>query len=134
MPKKKTRVFVADFETTVYKGQVHTEVWAAAIVELFSDDVHIFHSIGELYEYMVSLKSHIICYFHNLEFDGSFWLSYLMTDLEYTQASREWTDEDGGYHVHWRDDKLMDNNSFKYSISDMGQWYTIKIKKGGYFI
>ena len=98
MAKEKSyRMFVADFETTVYQGQVNTEVWAAAIVELGSEDVLVFHSINELYEYMKSLKCNIRCYFHNLKFDGSFWLSYLLTDLEYTQASEEWTDEKGGY-------------------------------------
>ena len=75
MAKEKTyRMFVADFETTVYQGQVNTEVWAAAIVELGSEDVLVFHSINELYEYMKSLKCNIRCYFHNLKFDGSFWL------------------------------------------------------------
>lgn len=134
MKPKKWRVFVADFETTVYKGQVHTEVWAAAIVELFTEDVKIFHSISELYEYMVSLKCNVRCYFHNLKFDGSFWLSYLLCDLGYKQASREWTEPDGSYHVKWLKETLMTSKSFQYSISEMGQWYTIKIKEGPYLI
>lgn len=132
--EKQCRTFVADFETTVYTGQVHTEVWAAAIVELFTEDVHVFHSINELYEYMKSLKCNIRCYFHNLKFDGSFWLSYLMTDLQYKQASKEWTDNDGGFHVKWLADPLMTSKTFKYSISEMGQWYTVKIKEGRYMI
>ena len=134
MKQRKTRVFVADFETTVYSGQVHTEVWAAAIVELFTEDVHVFHSIDDLYEYMKSLKCNIRCYFHNLKFDGSFWLSYFLTVLEYKQASREWTDENGVYHVKWLKESMMESKSFQYSISDMGQWYTFKIKEGPYLI
>lgn len=134
MRQRKTRVFVADFETTVYSGQVHTEVWAAAIVELFTEDVHVFHSIDDLYEYMKSLKCNIRCYFHNLKFDGSFWLSYFLTVLEYKQASREWTDENGVYHVKWLKESMMESKSFQYSISDMGQWYTFKIKEGPYMI
>lgn len=47
---------MGDFETTVYKGQVNTEVWASASVELFSEDVKIFHSIGEQFEYLRLLK------------------------------------------------------------------------------
>lgn len=47
----KARVFVADFETTVYKGQTSTEVWAAASVELFTDDVVICHSISDQFNY-----------------------------------------------------------------------------------
>lgn len=132
--EKKYRTFVGDFETTVYSGQVNTEVWAAAIVELFTEDVHVFHSISELYEYMKSLKCNIRCYFHNLKFDGSFWLSYLLTDLEYKQASKEWTDPDGSYHVKWLDEKYMLSKTFQYSISEMGQWYQIKIKEGRSFI
>lgn len=131
---KKFRTFVADFETTVYKGQVHTEVWAAAIVELYTEDVQIFHSIGDLYDYMKSLKCNIRCYFHNLKFDGSFWLSYLLADLQYKQASKEWTDENGGYHVKWLKEKDMKHQTFQYSISEMGQWYTFRIKEGQYMI
>lgn len=47
----KAKIYVADFETTVYTGQTSTEVWAAACVELFTDDVNIFHSIGEQFNY-----------------------------------------------------------------------------------
>ena len=134
MKQRQQRTFVGDFETTVYSGQVNTEVWAAAIVELNSEDVKVFHSIAELYEYLKSLKCNICCYFHNLKFDGSFWLSYLLTDLEYKQASKEWTDKDGGFHVKWLEDKDMQSKTFKYSISEMGQWYTLRIKEGRYFI
>ena len=133
MPEK-WRTFVADFETTVYKGQVYTEVWAAAIVELYSEDVQIFHSIDELFQYMVSLKSDIRCYFHNLKFDGTFWMSYLLTDLEYKPDAREWTDDKGEYHVSWNNRRYMKTKTFQYSISDMGQWYTMTIKVGQYTI
>ena len=54
---KKSRIFVGDFETTVFEGQTSTEVWASACVELFSEDVKIFHSIDEQYEYFLSLKN-----------------------------------------------------------------------------
>ena len=62
MKPRKSRYFVGDFETTVYKGQVNTEVWASACVELYTEDVHIFHSIDEQFNYFLSLNSHIICY------------------------------------------------------------------------
>ena len=54
MKKRKYRYFMGDFETTVYKGQVNTEVWASAVVELFHDDVTIFHSIEETFEQHIS--------------------------------------------------------------------------------
>ena len=73
MKVKKFRYFACDFETTVYKGQVNTEVWASASVELFTEDVQIFHSIEDQFKYFVSLKSNIIAYYHNLKFDGAPW-------------------------------------------------------------
>ena len=124
---------MGDFETTVYKGQVNTEVWASACVELFTEDVKIFHSIGEQFDYFKSLKQNIIVYYHNLKFDGAFWLSYLMVDLGFKQA-REHLDAENPFKVRWLQEKEMLNNTFKYSVSDRGQWYTIIIKVGGHFI
>ena len=93
MRTKKYRYFVGDFETTVYEGQTHTEVWASACAELFTDNVNVFHSIEEQFEYFKSLNDNIICYYHNLKFDGTFWLSYLLIDLGYKQAGT-YTKED----------------------------------------
>ena len=129
---KKFRYFACDFETTVYQGQVNTEVWASASVELNTEDVNIFHSIGEQFDYFVSLKSNIVAYYHNLKFDGAFWLSYLLVDLGFTQAYEKLNDN--GTDVEWLKEKYMENNSFKYSISDKGMWYSIIIKVNGYFI
>lgn len=124
MRVKNFRYFSCDIETTVYDGQVSTEVWASACVELFSEDVIILHSISELFDHFKSLNTNLIAYFHNLKFDGSFWLSFLMLDLKYEQAYREID----GDKVEWLNDKDMKNNTFKYSISDKGQWYNIIIK------
>ena len=120
------RYFVGDFETTVYKGQIHTEVWASACVELFTEDVKVFHSISEQFEYFISLNSDIICYYHNLKFDGSFWLSYLLVELNYKQAETH-TKEDYSDLV-FDNIKKMKNKTLTYSISNMGQWYRIVIK------
>ena len=126
MKPRKSRYFVGDFETTVYKGQVNTEVWASACVELYTEDVHIFHSIDEQFNYFLSLNSHIICYYHNLKFDGSFWLSYLMVDLGLQQATIPL--KEGSEQIEFLQPKDMPNNTFTYSISAMGQWYRIVIK------
>lgn len=123
---------MCDFETTVYKGQVNTEVWASASVELLTDKVSIFHSIGEQFEYFKSLKCNLVAYYHNLKFDGAFWLSYLLVDKQFKQAYTK-TGE-GDLDVTWQKDKEMLNNTFKYSISERGQWYSIIIKTGNYFI
>lgn len=123
---------MCDFETTVYKGQTNTEVWASASVELYSDDVKIFHSIDEQFDYFLSLNCNIIAYYHNLKFDGSFWLSYLLVDLGYEQAYRKIGESE--LAVEWKEEKWMSNKSFKYSISDKGMWYSIIIKVNNHFI
>lgn len=132
MYKFKSRIFVGDFETTVYKGQEDTEVWASACVELGTEDVKIFHSINEQYEYFLSLKSNLTVYYHNLKFDGAFWLSYLMVDLGYKPAYN--FDPDDINNGSWIPQKDMKNKTFTYVISDMGQWYNITIKDKGKFI
>lgn len=123
---------MGDFETTVYKGQVNTEVWASASVELFTEDVHIFNSIDEQFNYFVSLNDNIVVYYHNLKFDGGFWLSYLLVDLEFKQAYEKIGVEEN--QVQWLKERDMPNNSFKYSISDKGMWYTIIIHTHGHYI
>ena len=127
---------MGDFETTVYKGQVHTEVWASAVVEFHTEDVEIHHSISETFEYLKNINDNVCIYYHNLKFDGAFWLSYLLTELKYTQAYDLINDGKGEdpFCVKWLHDKDMPNNSFKYSISNMGQWYNIIIKTNNKFI
>lgn len=132
MKTKKFRYFMCDFETTVYKGQVNTEVWASASVELFTEDVLILHSISDQFEYFKSLNCNICAYYHNLKFDGSFWLSFLLVDLGMKQAFFPLNDEET--EVQWLEEKYMKNNTFKYSISDKGQWYSIIIKVNDHFI
>lgn len=123
---------MCDFETTVYKGQEFTEVWASASVELFTENVSIFHSIDEQFNYFVKQDCNIIAYYHNLKFDGSFWLSYLMIDKGFKQAYRKTGEAIN--EVEWLHEKFMENNSFKYSISDKGMWYNIIIKVNNHFI
>lgn len=127
-----TRYFVGDFETTVFAGQKSTEVWASASVELYSDDVNVFHSIAEQFDYFVSLKTNIICYYHNLKFDGCFWLSYLLYNLNFEQAYVKESEDINSYV--WKKKTQMKNNSFIYSISDTGLWYKIIIKVKNNFI
>lgn len=123
---------MGDFETTVYDGQQHTEVWASASVELFTEDVKIFHSIDEQFEYFKKLKTNVCVYYHNLKFDGSFWIDFLLRKLKYKQAYVKLNKD--GSEVEWIQEKNMASNTFKYSISDRGQWYSIVIKTGGHFI
>lgn len=123
------RYFVGDFETTVYEGQDSTEVWASAVVELGTEDVKILHSIDETFQYFKSLKCNMVVYYHNLKFDGNFWMYYLLHDLQYTQAT-----EKIGDSIQFKVPKGMNNNEFTYAISDKGQWYTMRIKTQNYII
>ena len=132
MNVRQFRYFVGDFETTVYKNQEHTEVWASASVEMFTDDVKIFHSINDQYEYFKSLKCNLVVYYHNLKFDGAFWVSYLMTELNYTQALHHRSTDQ--LDVEWLHEKDMKNNTFKFCVSDKGMWYSITIKVQGHYI
>lgn len=126
---KKCKYLVGDFETTVYKGQDHTEVWASACVELFTEDVHIFHSIDEQWEYYLSLDQNLVIYYHNLKFDGEFWLYYFLYVKGYKQAYTE-ASPNPHWVVRFDDIKDMQSGTFKYAISDMGMWYSITVKVG----
>ena len=132
MKQREYRYFMGDFETTVYKGQVNTEVWASALVELFSDKVTILHSIAETFDYLVALNCNVVVYYHNLKFDGAFWLSYLLVDKKFTQAYDKIGDKETD--VKWKQQFKMFNNTFKYSISDRGMWYSIIVKVKNHFI
>lgn len=129
MPVIPKRYFVGDFETTVYKGQTYTEVWASASVELGTEDVKVFNSIEKQFEYFVSLNENICVYYHNLKFDGEFWVSYLMRELGFKNALIT-----SDKKIEYIADKEMRNNTFKCLISDMGQWYTITVKVAGHYI
>lgn len=118
--KKETRLFVADFETTSYEGQQDTEVWSAAIVELFTptdyDSVAVLTSLPDFFNYLVSLKANCIIWFHNLKFDGSFIVDYLL------RSGYKWVDVK---------DKQMQSYQFKTLISDMQRWYNLKVCMNG---
>lgn len=134
MNTRKYRYFSCDFETTVFEGQEYTEVWAAASVELFDEkeDVLIFNSIAEQFDYFKQMEGNQCLYFHNLKFDGSFWMHHLMVNLGMKEAY-EYYDEDETIG-DWLKEKDMKNNTFSYSISNMGQWYRMTIKVNDKFI
>ena len=129
MKKRTYRTFCADFETTVYKGQEFTEVWAAALVELGTEDVRITDSIQAFFAPVFEMlkKENVKLYFHNLKFDGSFIMDYFLRDLKLSQAYYEEKPGDK-FTTKWYKDSAMLNNTFKYMITDMGQWYMIQAK------
>ena len=129
MVRRRWKYLVGDFETTVYDGQTSTEVWASAIVPLNSEEVEIFHSIDETFDYLVSLKRDIICYYHNLKFDGSFWLHFLLKKKQFKQALIQTESE-----TRWLETEEMENGTIKYNIASKGQWYTITVKLNNRYI
>lgn len=121
--KKFNDVYACDFETTVYKGQERTDVWASAFVKLHTEDVVIHGNIKDTINYFSNLKQNVMLYYHNLKFDGSFILDYLLNH-GYKQAFLK-TANDSYEPIQ---ERYMDKCTFKYSISDMGQWYNLIIK------
>lgn len=132
MKSKKYRYFVGDFETTVYDGQEYTEVWASALVEIGSEDVTVMTSIDETYNFLKEMEGNVCVYYHNLKFDGHFWLYFLMKKIGLKQAIKTIDDTNNGFR--FEKDSDMAENTFKYNISDMGQWYRIVIRVNKKFI
>lgn len=129
--------YSCDFETTVYEGQTSTDVWAAAMVDLEAPDeeeyVDIYSSIDGFMSRLsfLSKKNNLICYFHNLKFDGSFILNYLNNSSQWTQDSESVYDDNGEYsceEFYKKHTSKMNNNTFRYSVSEKGEWYTITLK------
>ena len=121
-----TKLFACDFETTVYDGQQSTEVWAAACAEINTkNEALVFGSINEQLDYFNRLNCNIIGYYHNLKFDGSFWLNYLIRQ-GYKQAYTDFSED--SFYVEFTNPKDMKPKSFNYTISSDGMWYRIVIK------
>lgn len=121
------KICVADFETSVYEGQEKTEVWAAGLAQVGRSDEHvsIVNSIEEFFGLLYRGNIDIICYFHNLKFDGSYILNYF---FKY-KFKNAWTEGEG-----FKKDKDLKNKEFTYLISDMGLFYAITLKLGNKLI
>lgn len=125
--------YMGDFETTVFDNQTYTEVWAAAMVPFWTEEVSILHSIDDMFNKLKNIYGNICIFFHNLKFDGSFWIPFLEQTLKLQQAYMV-LEKDGQKTYRWIEQKYMQNNTYKYMISDRGQWYNIIIKVNNKFI
>ena len=137
MKERKFEYWVGDFETTVYPNQESTEVWASALVPLYSERVAILHSIDDTFKFLKALETNIVVYYHNLKFDGAFWIDFLINKAGYKQAYTQApnpNDRRTQHNISWMDISEMPRNSFQYLISDMGQWYSITIHYGDFYI
>ena len=126
---KNTKLYVADFETTVQADtsqQDKTEVWSAALTEIGNtdpDNVYVWKSISDFMYSIVEMPYDKNIWFHNLSFDGSFILNYLLNSKEWKQAF-----DIVGDDYFPIPEKDMQNYTFKYTISLMGEWYVITLK------
>lgn len=122
------KTYIADLETTVYEGQTETEAWASAIVDLSlpneTESVIIHHSLEETLDYLDYQSEDAILYYHNLKFDGQFWLYYLLYVKHFKQGYETLSDNT----IVFKKSYDLNNNELIYTISDMGQWYTITFK------
>lgn len=124
--KEKT-ILIADFETITdgTKDQEKTDVWADAEVDLYApddvDSVIVGTSLHHFMETISDYKSGTIAYFHNLKFDGSFIIDYLLRK-GYTQGYT--IDEKTGKKRKSKA-KELGPNEYSAIISSKGIWYTI---------
>lgn len=130
--KRDYKYYACDFETTVFEGQDYTEVWLSGAIELYTDHPYVFGSLDGLFSFFKKQNSNICAYFHNLKFDGSFWVDYLLIQEKLKQASVQVGSEE--YMIKWKEPDEMLNGTFQYAISDKGQWYKILIKYRNKFI
>lgn len=122
------KVYSADLETTVYDGQTSTEAWSSALVALDSDEPIVFHSLKDTLDFLNSQDEDATLYYHNLKFDGNFWLAFLLNDMHFKQGLIYNSPTD----AYFKDKKDLCNNEVIYLISSMGQWYTITFKYKGH--
>lgn len=126
------KTYVADLETTVYEGQTSTEAWASALVDIEAPDetssVLIHHSLSQTLAYLDFCNEDATLYYHNLKFDGQFWLSYLINKKHFKQGYEKLADGT----IVFKKPYDLNNNEVIYTISDMGQWYTITFKYHGH--
>lgn len=106
-------IFMADFETLTGNDVEETYVWASCVCSITNaytnPNTLIWNNDKQLYEYLSQFES-CECYFHNLKFDGQFILNYLLSsDFKY-------------------DEDLSEPNTYNHLITDMGQFYYIKVR------
>lgn len=122
------KTYIADLETTVYDGQTSTEAWASAIVDINAPDetssVIILHSLQDTLDYLDHQGEDAVLYYHNLKFDGQFWLYYLLEVLHFKQGIEVISPTE----VVMNKPRDLKNNEVVYSISSMGQWYSIAFR------
>lgn len=101
--------YTADFETTT--DEKDCRIWAYAVCNIEdTTDFHYGTTFEDFIEFCSDEKNYTL-YFHNLKFDGSFIIAWLLNNsFEYISDKKEKRD-----------------NTFTTLITDMGQFYAIEI-------
>ena len=102
--------YTADFETTTDENDCR--VWAWALCNINDpDEFHYGNDFDEFIQFCANPRKNYTLYFHNLKFDGTFIISWLLChNFQYISDKRERQD-----------------NTFTTLITDMGQFYAIEI-------
>ena len=123
------KVFVADFETTDLENADGVRVYAAAIAPIVNPyDVTVLTTIEEFLDYCEQLPDKSKIYFHNLSFDGSYIVDYLIRAGEAVEVSifsRKW------YSVKWKNIEFRDSLKLlpSTSVKVMPKQFNLPIKK-----
>lgn len=104
--------FSCDFETNNYEDDCR--VWSWGIDNIYTGAYSHGETLDEFMNYIQKLSSCIL-YFHNLKFDGSFIVNWLLRHGYTHVVKKNVTDE-------------LKRGDFTTLISDMGQWYTVEIQ------
>lgn len=133
--EKDRKLYVADTETTVddeewieiHGEQERTDVWLAVACPVIKrpepDDVLVTNNIYEHIDWLSRREDGAIVFYHNLKFDGSFILDELNRE-GFVQAMS--VKDSKHYASDW--EMSLCPFSYKCLISNMGQWYSIKIR------
>ena len=107
--------FMADFETTTDESDCR--VWASAWVNIdsvylpnYGNTLHISNDIQSFMNYFATLTGEHDCYFHNLKFDGSFIIDYLLRN---------------GFAY---DNQLLEPYTFDTLITEQKIFYQIRVR------
>lgn len=115
---KKSHVYVGDFETNSYTDKA--SVWLFDICKIDDLSHNWGTSIDELINTLLKIKKKkIIVYFHNLKFDGTFIIIWLLKN---------------GYKFVDACDKDMQDADFNCLIDNMKKFYSITLRQKGKII
>lgn len=114
-------IYAADFENTV-SSMESTEVWGAGIVEIYSKDVQLFNNIDDWFNYIKTIPSRSLIYFHNLNYDVNFILFHL-NKLGYKQCE-----------ANKRSGKPIMEKGYTVIASTEGMFYQLAINFGKTYV